>query len=356
MALEKSMADYRHGKIGWKRSNADETSVNICDWLMTRSSSQVIPFTGYCTARPLADTLSGEYFASPPASDDESFALVLSSSAKTADPLRPRADAMVLSSDVTPGALSFTLAGDREARIGIGPLHPNSLLRAITASKGFVAGALDDGQPALLNGMDWQVYDDHNTLLASGTSPQVLDRTSGLPVNGRVHASREGFYVDGHYARFDADMFLGSQATDPNPPSIGSLRLLDSGGNAVERVANGEAATLHFTVVDVVGTSSIDAPKSSATTVSYRVHGEPAWQPLTNVVETSEAGLTVGVDHTLPGDVNRVDLAAATAHANSLIDLQITVADVAGNRLVWTQSPAFVVGDVPVPVKRRAVR
>jgi subtilisin family serine protease len=357
VALEKGMSDYRHAKVGWERSNADETALVICDWMMIRSGNFMLPFTGYCAERPLSEGLSADYFATPPPSDDESFGLILSSAAKTAAPLRPRTDGFVLTSDATPGPLSFPLASDKQASIGIGPLHPYSLLRAITvANGGFIGGALDEGQASLLNGMDWQVYDDQDTLVASGTSPQLLDRSIQMPLQGRVHASREGFFVDGHYARFDADIRIGAQITDTNPPSIGSLRLLDSNGNAAEHVANGEAATLRFTVADVQNPTLIAAPKPGATSVSYRVHGSPAWQPLTNVVESTQAGVTTQFDYTLPGDVNRVDLSPATANANSLIDLQIGVQDAAGNRLVWTQSPAFVVGNVPVPVKRRAVR
>ncbi|HEX3581333.1 MAG TPA: S8 family serine peptidase, partial [Thermoanaerobaculia bacterium] len=356
MALEKGLADYRHAKVGWKHSAADETALTICERMMLVSGTILIPWTGYCADRPLSETVSADYYATPPA-DDTPFALFLSSPTKTAAPLRPTGDGMTLSDDLAPGPLSFALAGDNEASIGIGPLRPYSLLRAITSENGgYIAGALDEGQAALLNGMDWQVYDDHGVLLANGTSPAVLDRSISLPLNGRVHASREGFYVDGHYARFDADMMIGPHLYDTAPPSIGSLRLLDSGGNAVEHIGNGDPATLRFTVGDVQGPTAIAAPRSDVTAVSYRIHGTAAWQPLTNVVESTDAGTTFNHDYTRPGDVNRVDLAAATAHPNSLIDLQITIGDVAGNRLVWTQSPAFVVGDVPVPEKRRAVR
>jgi hypothetical protein len=357
MALEKGMADYRHARIAWQRFNVNETSVTTCDWLMMKSGSVMIPFTGYCAARPLSETLPVDYFATPVAGGDETFGLVLSSNSKTAAALRPRLDGAVLTEDVTPGPTSYTLAGDKVTSIGIGPLHPYSLLRAITiAGGGFIGGALDEGQPALLNGMDWQVYDDQGTLVASGTSPQVLDRSIQIVPYERIHASHEGFFVDGHYSRFDADMTIGSLILDTNPPSIGSLRLLDSSGNAVEHVANGETATLRFTVADVQSATSIAAPKSSATTVSYRVHGTAAWQSLTNVVESTQAGITSSFDYALPGDVNRVDMSPATSHSDSLIDLQISVADAAGNRLVWTQSPAFVVGNVPVLPKRRAVR
>ena len=357
VALEKGMADYRHATVAWQRFNVNDTSLNICDWLMTKAASQMVPFTGYCTDRPLPETLSADYFATPPPADDESFGLVLSSDAKNAPPLRPRPDGMVLSADAAPGPLSYVIAGNKAPSIGIGPLHPYSLLRAITsANGGFIGGALDQGQAALLNGMNWEIYDAQGAVVASGTSPQVLDRSIALPLNGRVHASHEGFYVDGHYARFDADMVIGPQLFDVNPPSIGSLRLLDSGGSAVEHVANGEAATLRFTVADVQSKDLIAAPKSDATTVSYRVHGTAVWQPLTNVVESTQSGTLSKFDYELPGDVNRTDLSPATTHGNSLIDLQITTADAAGNRLVWTQSPAFVVGDVPVPQRRRAVR
>jgi hypothetical protein len=203
--------------------------------------------------------------------------------------------------------------------------------------------------------MDWEVYDDQGALLANGTLPTLLDRSIALPLSGRVHASHEGFYVDGHYARFDADMLIGNTLVDTLPPTVGSLRLLDHLGNAVEHVANGEAATLRFTIADKSG-GEVAAPKSDATTVSYRVHGTSAWLPLQNVVESTQAGTSAKFDHELPGDVNRVDLSPATAGSNVLIDLQITAADTLGNRLVWTQSPAFVVGDVPVPPKRRAAR
>ena len=244
--------------------------------------------------------------------------------------------------------------------IGIGPVPSRFLLRAITGANtanvkpGYIAGALDEGQPPLLAGLQWQVYDDHDALLSSGTLPgqtavavDSVERTRArlprrllrrrpLQPFRRRHAHRK-------------------RLTDPTPPIIGSLRLLDHLGNPVEHVANGETATLRFTVGDLSGVD-IMAPNSAATTISYRVHGTAAWVPLQNVVESTDAGPLAYYDHQLPGDVNHADLSSATAHPDSLIDLQITAADKAGNGLTWTQSPAFVVGTVPVPPKHRAVR
>jgi subtilisin family serine protease len=356
VAVEKGIADYHHAKLAWRRSAADETTVNVCDWLMMRSGNFMLPFTGYCADRPLADSVTGDFFATP-GSDNEQFGVVLSSGSKTAPPLRSLASGMVLGADATPGPISFPVVDDNVVTIGVGPYHPVALIRAIIGGKvtGFIAGALDDGEPGLTNGMNWEVYDDQGALLANGTLPTQLDRSIEIPLSGRVHASREGFYVDGHSARFDADMLIGNTVVDTLPPNMGSLRLLDHLGNAVEHVANGEAATLRFTVADASGTDVL-APKSDATTVSYRIHGTSAWVPLQNVVESTQAGTSAQFDHELPGDVNRVDLSPATAHSNALIDLQITAADKIGNSLVWTQSPAFVVGDVPIPPKRRAVR
>jgi subtilisin family serine protease len=357
IALEKGLADYRHGTIGWRPFNVDDRSVTPCARIMLRAGNQLTPFTGYCVDRPLSESLTADYFATP-SSGDESFALILSSGSKSAAPLRPIQEGMVLSSDAVPGPLSYALANGQVATVGVGPLHPYSLFRAILGAKdaGFIAGALDGGQPTLTNGTNWEVYDDRGALAASGTLPKTLDRSVPVPLNGRIHAWHEGFFVDGHYGRFDADMITGSYVLDTTPPSIGSLRLLASSGNAVEHVANGDSATLHFTAADIQSTSGVAAVKSDATTVSYRVHGTAAWQALTNVVERTEVGEELRSDYALPGDVNRVDLSAATAHANSLIDLQVAVTDAYGNRLVWTQSPAFVVGDVPVPPKRRAAR
>jgi subtilisin family serine protease len=354
MSLEKGPADFHHAKFTWRRSDAGETTVTPCDWLMMRSGNVMLPFFGYCADRALTDDVSADYFATP-GTGDEQFGLVLSSGSKTAAPLRSTASGMVLGSDATPGPLSFAVPEGDVPTIGIGPYHPAALLHAITGGKdaGLIAGALDDGESGLTNGTSWEIYDSKGALLANGTLPATLDRSIALPQNGRIHAYREGYYVDGHYARFDADIETGPLFA--NPPTFGSLRLLDHLGNPVEHVANGEAATLRFTVAETVGTQ-ISAPKSDATTVSYRVHGSPAWVPLSNVVESTLTGVSTNFDYVLPGDVNRVDLSPATTHSNSLIDLQITASDSTGTRMIWTQSPAFVVGDVPVPPKRRAVR
>jgi len=174
-----------------------------------------------------------------------------------------------------------------------------------------------------------------------------------------VHASREPVFVDGHPGSFDAEIVLGSSLADQNPPSISSLRVLNANGAATDHLANGEASTLRLTVSDIRQASNgpqFSPVDSGVTSVAYRVRGSAAWRSLPVVVESREYGPASSFDHTPAGDIDHVDLSEVTANANSMIDLQITVGDPAGNKLIWTLSPALIVGDVPSPPRRRVAR
>jgi hypothetical protein len=272
--------------------------------------------------------------------------------------MRALDDSVFMSTDAVPGPLAYTLAHDTPATIGIGPLHALALLRAVKGDAGgSIGGAWGDSRPGLLNGLRWELYDEAGAMTSQGVLPQNA-MTSSLKAHGRVHLFRDGFSVDGHPALFEADIVRSTSIIDTQPPNVGSMRVRNASGNAAEHLANGEAAVLQFTAGDVQNAQNLDvaAPQSQATAVAYRVHGTSEWHALENVVESTEIGSVATLGHTPPGDVNHVDLRDATAHADSLIDLRVTVVDSSGNSMTLTQSPAFVVGDVPVPPKRRSVR
>jgi hypothetical protein len=96
--------------------------------------------------------------------------------------------------------------------------------------------------------------------------------------------------------------------------------------------------------------------KPEATRVAYRVSGTSQWIPLTYTITGTESGALSELGHLPAGDFYLADLGPITARGNALIDLRIEIEDLAGNRLTWTHAPGLIVGDVPPPQRRRAVR
>lgn len=137
--------------------------------------------------------------------------------------------------------------------------------------------------------------------------------------------------------------------------------MLDAQGRSTDTLGAGEGATLLFSWADWTDDSDgvLDAlvGRRDATRVSYRMTGGVKWQALEVVLERSEHELGADLGHFPTGDFVRVDLSPATKNApNRLIDLRIEFEDASGNRTTWTQSPALMIGSVPVPPKRRSVR
>ena len=361
VTVSTSAADYRHGRVRITPGEA-----KVCATLLSKGGGLTQWFITSCVTRGAGPEVI-DYYATPDAETNEHvFGLEVSTPAIEAPPLRAVDGGMYVTSDATPGPLAYALSSTTPVQLGIGPLHPISLLRAFKAdrtgpfgdpSTATIAGALGENRPALIDGIRWEIFKDE-TRMATGRLPQTIDAALLIPPY-RIHAQRDGILVDGHHGAFEADITVKTLGTLQGlVPSIGSMRVLDAAGNATERVANGEAAALHFTAFDLTdGRVTYSPPHTEATTVAYRAHGTGAWISLPVVVEQTEIGRASSLGHTPSGDVYRVDLRDVTrGHANALIDLQVTVSDASGNRLVWTQSPAFAVGTVPVGPRRRAVR
>jgi subtilisin family serine protease len=357
VVLEKGIAQYGHGRLQWKKGVG---TVEACSMLMLTSGGLVHPFIEICLPHTGGDTVGLDYYATPDAlGTDLLYGFTLSSDTLTTPPLRALENNVVISSDATPGPLAYTLVHDMPATIGLGPLHATGLLHALKrdAVGGSIGGAWGETLPGVMNGLRWELYDETGAMTDHGALPQNAMTTS-VKAQGRVHVFRDGFAVDGYPALFEADVVRSASVIDAQPPNVGSMRIVNAAGNAAESLANGEAAVLQFTAADQQNGQNLDvvAPQSDATAVAYRVNGTNEWHALTNVVDSTETGNAGTLGHTPPGDVNHVDLREATAHGDSLIDLRITIVDRSGNSMTLTQSPAFVVGNVPVPPKRRSLR
>jgi hypothetical protein len=95
-------------------------------------------------------------------------------------------------------------------------------------------------------------------------------------------------------------------------------------------------------------------PKTSSEEGAHFVGIEPESESSGTPLGCESSSMSLG--HYQAGDIFRVDLTPATALANHAVDLRVEVEDAAGNRLSWTQEPAFIVGTVAdEPGRGRAV-
>ncbi|MBV8520280.1 MAG: S8 family serine peptidase [Acidobacteria bacterium] len=353
VTLNKSLADYAHARLQWRNGIG---AVDACTMMMMKAGGLMQPWITSCTHHA-GDSAGADYYATrDSASANLSYGFTVTSDGVATPPVRAIDDEVVMSNDVNPGPLAYTFVRDHAVTLGAGPLHATGLQKALRGDAGAtIGGALGETRPGFFNGMRWETYDENGALADRGIFPNATPASIGA--KGRAHLFRDGFSVDGHPALFEADLVRSPSILDGVLPNVGSLRVLNAAGDPVEALANGEAAVLQFSAADGQNALGDVGPvQSDATAVAYRVHGTGEWHALANVVTSTETGNPATYGHMPPGDVNRVDLRDATAHADSLIDLRITVADRSGNTLTLTQSPAFVVGDVPVPPKRRSAR
>lgn len=247
--------------------------------------------------------------------------------------LRSTEDGIVNSADRTVSPSAHRAANGSEIAVGRGAAHPFGLATYV--------GAFGETRVAEKH---WSLFDATGTLVAHGTNeqPQI--------------APRYRYVAGNNVLRGELDITYGTQTNDLVAPTFTSLRVLDANGDIAERLDIGEVGVLRFSAadLDVANDYTSRAMRPERTRVSYRAHGALAWIPLTSVIQDSESGSQTTLGHIPAGDLYRVDLASATATA-AFIDLRIELEDAAGNRAIWSQTPAFAVGNAVMPPRRRAV-
>jgi len=350
VTLTKNVAAYSHSRWHWS-PRGTETTLSACSWILQSGDVDVKPFTQTCLTRALSEPLTIESFITPQSPGDAFFrALSLAAGSTQISYIRAEQGATVVSTDMNPGQQAVRVPNDGDAIVGAGPIAPLSIFAA-SGTKGF-AGAFGDLRA--LDGTSWALYDTNGTRLVTGVVPG--SPIPAFPCAGcRIETSYGALNVAGHVSHGDLGVRF-SAGKNRTPPTLTSVHLLDADGHVVDRLKNGAAATLTFSAAEYISDTTTALPDPQATRVGYRVSGTSAWHDLAAVTSSSESGVNRLLGRHPAGYVYSADLAPATALPNMLVDLQIELEDGAGNHLTWTQSPAFMVGDVPVPPRTRAVR
>ncbi|HEY0160018.1 MAG TPA: S8 family serine peptidase [Thermoanaerobaculia bacterium] len=241
--------------------------------------------------------------------------------------------------------------------VGGGPVFPLCVFggRCSMETAG-VFGPWQDEHAYAAADITWRVFDGTGAEVAAGaigTQPEPE-----LQAGSRAEVAFGGLRAGDRMTRGALEIVLGTDANDLTPPAMTSLSLRNSAGAVTDVVANNDRATLSFSAGDFKyeGFRAVNGALRETPAVAFRVHGTIAWTPLVATKTGTDAATT-----RLPlGDLFEVQLDAATAVANTLVDLRFTLADASGNRFVWTQEGAFTVGELAPPPstgpRRRAVR
>ncbi|HEV2722731.1 MAG TPA: S8 family serine peptidase [Thermoanaerobaculia bacterium] len=350
--LSKDVSSYLRSQWNWS-PRGSETTLSACGWLLRRGSIDAGPFSSFCLSRELSGPITIDSYISPEG-DSDKFVRALSLSSDTTGISYIRADAggSFVSTDAKAGPQELRIENGGTATVGLGPVIPVSIIAGLsqTASGGF-AGAFGDVHG--LSGTSWATYAASGAQVSSGILPDS-PMPAFLCVGCRIDASYGALSVAGHVSRGDVTVRM-MNSKDFDPPSLTSLLLLSSDRKVVDRLKPGETATLTFSAADFVGTST-HAPNTQATKAAWRIHGAAEWHDLPVILDSSENGANSVFGRRLLGDIYHADISPATAVADVLIDLRLDVEDTSGNGLSWTQTPAFMVGNVPIPPRRRSAR
>jgi hypothetical protein len=238
-----------------------------------------------------------------------------------------------------------------EIRIGSGAFFPFAFfgttagLPAIMPAAAFVGPygetLRDDTVPA-----QWEAFDAAGTRISGGTiDPNRGAVPAAAPNGSRLVVRREWRHATGLTTRGTLEVAFAPTGSDLTAPTITSLRIADSTGTATARLAQGAAASLHFSAADLDHAKRMELKptKSEATRAAWRRAGASEWTPLSLGADGFENGSVTTLGHVPAGDLHRADLSAA-ALVPGLVDLRIDLEDLAGNRVVWTQEGALFVG------------
>jgi hypothetical protein len=273
--------------------------------------------------------------------------------------LRGRDGRIVVSSAVTPPLTVERIVPGGTLTMGAGPVYPFAIPGTRVASwfrvppAGFATAT---GEILTDGGMDWTTYDAGGNGTGSGSwrgrlggqappAPQaqskLIARNYDLPAAGRM-------------TRGTLEVTFGT-TTDLDAPTLTSMRVIDAAGNTSDRLRAGEHATLQFSIADLAYVRAAETmpTRPEATRAFFRVAGTDTWQPLALSITGSETGDVNTLGHLPAGDLYSASLDAATAAANTRIDLRIEFADPAGNNVRWTHESAITVGNPAEPTQRR---
>ena len=351
---------YRKARLRWE-SKSNRTPFVVCN----QSSFIINTFSGIgdlgCMTTTIDRAAAFDYWTMDEPVTDSFGGLKFIVGRSESQTFRGTPEGIVASDEMVPPVTSARIPDGAEAWVGSGVAFPYFFVGTGAKQFSWPFWGLRGGfgelytQPTLTA---WSVYDASGSLLQTGVHgpgyPDLPPPTAGT----RFVATRGSLEVAGHRSLGTIEARFGANSEDLATPAITSFRIEGGDEQPTARFAIGEATTLHFSAADFAASGYFKTQPSSpeATRAFYRARGSIDWQPLPVVLAGSENGERRELRHYPAGDIFRVDLTPATALANSAVDLRVEVEDASGNRLSWTQEPAFFVGTVEdEPGRGRAV-
>ena len=333
---------YRNARLRWTPATRRAPIYHLC--AMARSISITAPVG--CLAVPHDG--AAEIFINGETHHAEIAGFALAGDGINSGMFRARGDAIVASTDHVPPKTAIEIPKDGVATVGVGPLFAGSDQR----SPFVVVGPYGDRRFASTH---YTVRDENGTVLSSGTLLPWLAPT--LYETLRTAAGVDFAVSDIAIAGRPLNATLSITRTGPvdrEPPTLTSIRLVRDDGQVTDRLHKGGSAILHFSAGDWDRRTGItSASRPELTKVSYR-SGSGDWVPLAPEVVGLELGSIMQLGHMAAGEIYRVDVTPALAAHDSEVSLRIELQDSSGNTAVWTQTPAFVVGNPAPIVKRRS--
>jgi len=300
-----------------------------------------------------------DLYTTPEVSSERYVALLFARDGFETPPFRAFNGTIVATEEPTPAAAAYRIANEGEARVGAGPSFP---LRF------FGTGPVPNGPPPrgftgplgeiLTNATATSYFtmrDANGAIVAKGALDTPSVSEPEIRPGYRLQVIASGLSVAGHNSRGQLDVQFADEADQIIAPTITSLQLLSSGGTPTDTLQRGEAATLRFAAADYVTQGSdIRARGVLAPHVSWRVAGTTDWHGLPLTETAIELTTRDTLKHLPSGSILSVDMRDATAIDNVAIDLRFEFEDVFGNKVAWTQEPAFVVGSPAKQTRRRS--
>lgn len=161
--------------------------------------------------------------------------------------------------------------------------------------------------------------------------------------NYKSYFSYSGCKFPGYYGMHAMKNLFSTLKTDPNPPIIRPIRLMDGDNNIKIKFESGQAVRLEFNATDFeaydahltgIGYQPI---RDDLTEVFLKSHTEQDWQSVP---------VNLSYQDTVVGSIYQINLQPYLLVDSSLYDLRISVVDTSDNSSEYIYSPAFVYGSV----------
>ena len=149
---------------------------------------------------------------------------------------------------------------------------------------------------------------------------------SGTPLTNAFYVPPRQYTVDYTTSmgpvRAQVTATIDATAGDANAPWLTSMYLADGNGRTATKFAAGGSGTLRFA--------------ANVTSAKVSIRDGAAWR---------EVPVVFDGENRYHAELTDMSVAA--------VDLRIELVDAKGNRMTYTLAPAFTVGDVPMPPRRR---